>query len=160
MRLFTQIISINDKLTGLKAYRIKNFNGSSKRFQFIRVPNPVPRPPESLSQSQKGGRRTNRTTSVNSTPPFAFPTASPTPRFRAPYPHQRNITAFEYPKAGATLTPGFSMDRTPQVQPQQFQYPVQYSQTPQYPQQQQIRPMPPQQQQPPTPQPQQSQQSN
>ena len=146
---------INFHLSGLKAYRIKNFNGSSKRFQIIREPAPVSRP--SNPSQVRGVRRPSRGPSSSSIA-GSFPTASPTPRFRAPYPHQRNISAFEYSKGGPPGTPGFPMDRTQQLQPQQqqFQYPAQYPQQPQAPNQQypaaqpQTRPppsMPPQQQQ-------------
>jgi hypothetical protein len=162
-----RLASENPKLLrklGLKAYRINNFNGSSKRFQIIRVSNPVSRPSESsINQSQpRGLRRPSRAPSASSLG-LPFPIASPIPRFRAPYPHQRNISAFDFPKGNPSITPAFSMDRTQQLQPQQFQYPAQYSQqpqpqNPQYPQQAAQRPrysspvpssMPPQQQQPP-----------
>lgn len=111
----------------------------------------------------RGLRRPSRAPSVSSIN-FPFPTTSPTPRFRAPYPHQRNISAFDNSKGNTPLTPGFSMDRTQQIQqPQSFQYQAQFTQQPQtqqqYPPQPAQRPprysspvppsMPPQQQQPP-----------
>uniref|UniRef100_A0AC35FY09 Uncharacterized protein n=1 Tax=Panagrolaimus sp. PS1159 TaxID=55785 RepID=A0AC35FY09_9BILA len=162
-----RLASENPKLLrklGLKAYRINNFNGTSKRFQIIRVPTPVPRPSESSlntsSQQLRGIRRPSRAPSTSSIGVVSFPPPSPTPRlFRAPYPHQRNISTFDYSKGNQPVTPAFPMDRTQQLQPQQFQYPAQYSsqqpqpQTPQYPSQQspmqpQIRyQQPPQQQQ-------------
>uniref|UniRef100_A0AC34G184 Uncharacterized protein n=1 Tax=Panagrolaimus sp. ES5 TaxID=591445 RepID=A0AC34G184_9BILA len=149
-----RLASENPKLLrklGLKAYRINNFNGSSKRFQIIRVPNPVPRPSESSlnnpSSSQlRSLRRPSRAPSANSSiGAISFPPPSPTPRFRAPYPHQRNISAFEYSKGNPPVTPAFPMDRTQQLQPQQFQYPAQYTSSQQQPQQ----PQTPQQYPPP-----------
>uniref|UniRef100_A0AC34RJY8 Uncharacterized protein n=1 Tax=Panagrolaimus sp. JU765 TaxID=591449 RepID=A0AC34RJY8_9BILA len=104
---------------GLKAYRINNFNGTSNKYQLVKVPRNQPKPiqPTLLKPGRRQTRTTSSTSSVT-TPTPIFGTQSPT-RYRQPFIPQRTLSNFEFVKGVAA--PNYLMDQQrPQQQQQQF----------------------------------------